>query len=479
MSIDREYKIRVGIVADNSGAQQSSAALKDVGESATKAGDEAEHAAHGMFESHHEVHKLLHAIGNDAVPGMGRAFAALAMGPMGAIIAVATAVEFVKTKIEETNRALDVMQENSAKAWGNNDWLTGYVNASQEAAAESERLEEAMRKAASAGDEVKNRYDAEAKAINAVVAAIKEKVKAEGGSDSQAAGAQAAAEQMLQAARQRELFERQQNQGTLTGTAQSKQTPASVIQTRAQREADLQAQEAALGKATSEINTVANDEMREKIESNKALLEDSRKRYGNSDPLGLVKKMQEETDKLESESAEGRIAAAKARITELAAQVAKDKENAAQEKSALEDASNAATENTKRIVELQKQIAEANTAAQIKATSLSQLINGIGATADIKTFEKTAGVDTDAGAAAFVQKFFASQGRLTHRQGTAEDSQMVSLLNAVLQQTQQSDQRVYSLLQDLIRHKGDINQALNALAQQTSQIESRANRPNQ
>jgi hypothetical protein len=410
---------------------------------------------------------------------MGRAFSMLAMGPLGAVVALTAVVEFLKRGIDDANKKLDEMAATASKTFGGGDWITDYVAAMSQAAAETENLAEALKKASDAGPEIKNRYDAETKAIQASVDALKTKLKAEEDLDVVAArkngatpdeidalraryeaqnqAAQDAADRMMQQARQRELAERQGNKDALDAAAQSKTTPTDVIMRRKNRADELAAQEATLAKATSEMNTEANDNLKERLEYNKKLLEDSRKRYGDSDPLGGMKELQAEIDKLESETAEARAAAAKSKILELGKQALKDQQDATQEKSALEEATKAAADNRTRIVELQKQIAEANTAAKIKAESTSQLLAGLAGFGDAKTFEKAAGVDTEAGMSDFTKKFAEAQQRLQSHRGTQADQQTVILMNRLLAVTQQSDQQLYTLLervmQDLIQHK--------------------------
>jgi hypothetical protein len=480
MSIDREYKIKITTQADGSGAKDAEDALKHLGTAGKEAGEQGEKSAEGMFEKHHELHKLIHAIGNDAVPGMGHAFAALAMGPLGALTAIALVVEIVKKNIEDTYKKLDALAAESAKAFGGGDALTDYVNATAEAAAETEEFAEAMHKAADAGDAVKNRYEGEAKAIQAAVDALKEKLKLQEDADlaaernsgaspdvaaateadiraryeSRSAAVQDAADQALQIARQRELFERQKNDPNLQASAEATLTPARTIQDRNARSEALKAQEALLAKATGDLNTQANDELNEHIENLKGGLEFMR-RAGTRAPI--VKAREAEIAQLESETAESRKADAEDRIKELSKQVAKDTANAAKEKEARQDAENAATENTKRIVALQKEIAEGNTAAQIKSQSTAELLRNLAGYGDVKTFEKAAGVDTAGGVAQLVEQFRGAQIRLQNHQGTPADQQTIALMNALLQATRQGDQATHTALeyaiQAIVDHK--------------------------
>jgi hypothetical protein len=490
MSVDRDFVIKISTIADTAGADSAKDSLKQLGETSQDTGKIGEKSAEGMFEKHHELHKLLHAIGNDAVPGMGRAFAALASGPLGALTAVAIAVELVKKNIEDTYKRLDDLAAASAKAFGGGDTITDFVNAEAEATAQTEEFTAAMNKAADAGDAVKNRYDAETNAVQAAVEAIKEHLKLQEEADlaaarksdaspdvaaaaeadiraryeSRSSAVQDAAAQALQTARQRELFERQQKDADLQSAAQATFTPAKVIQTRKERTDALAAQEQALAKATSDQNTQADERLHDHIEGAKKDLENMH-RDGVRD--SIIKAREAELSQMESETAESRKAAAEDRIKELSKQVAKDTANEAHENEAKTKAESAATENTKRIVELQKQIAEANTAAKIKTESAAELIRNLAGYGDVKTVEKAAGVDTPAGMSGFIKQFTAAQNRLQQHHGTQADQQTVKLMNQLLAVTQQSDQAVNAaltqVLNDLVNHKQKTNQDMQRL----------------
>ena len=75
-------------------------------------------------------------------------------------------------------------------------------------------------------------------------------------------------------------------------------------------------------------------------------------------------------------------------------------------------------------------------------------------------------VDKDKGTADFAQRFLEAQSRLSQRQGTRDDSQMVTAMNQLLQTTQQTDNRTFQLLKDLIAHKGNLEAALADLSRQ-------------
>jgi hypothetical protein len=488
--LTRELKVKITSFFDGTGIKHAAEGMKDLGEKGKKAGE-------GIFESHRDVRELLHTLGDNAIPHVGHAFGMLAEGPLGAVVSLGMAVEVVKRYLEETNQKLDELSANASKAFGGGDYITDFVKAISQAAIESETIAEALKKASDTGPEITNRYQSEAKAIREIVDALQAKLKAQEESeiaDARAAAkktgasadvlnateaeiharynsrnraAQDAADQALQAALQRELAERLGKKPALDAAATAASTPTATAVSRQQREAELAAQEAALAKATSELNTAANDELKEKIESNKEALEFSRNAVGaGHDPLGLKKQMEDETARLESQTAEARAEAARKNIERLSQQIISDKTAEQQEKSAQADATNAATENSRRIVELQRQIQDNATAQAIKGQTLPQLESRLPGLAGASAFEKTLGVDTGAGAADFVNKFLEAQTRLMQHHGTERDSQTVMLMNQLLQVTNQTDPRTFAILQALVAGKRQHDRQLTELENQ-------------
>lgn len=87
-------------------------------------------------------------------------------------------------------------------------------------------------------------------------------------------------------------------------------------------------------------------------------------------------------------------------------------------------------------------------------------------------FEKSLGVDSDSGIAAFVQKFFEAQNRIQQHHGTAGDSQTVAMMNQLLSGTRQSDQRLFAVIQALINHVGNRDSTLSNLERQIASLRS-------
>ncbi|HXI73447.1 MAG TPA: hypothetical protein VNN22_24150 [Verrucomicrobiae bacterium] len=72
-----------------------------------KGGEAAEHS----HVSHKALHLLLKQIGEASAPGAGHALAALAMGPIGALIALATIANEIKKHIDEISEATEKLNE--------------------------------------------------------------------------------------------------------------------------------------------------------------------------------------------------------------------------------------------------------------------------------------------------------------------------------------------------------------------------------
>jgi hypothetical protein len=75
-------------------------------------------AAEGAGMSHRELRRTLMDIGNVAAPGAGRAMSELALGPVGAALALVGLYEMLKKKLEEDEAEMDKMADAAAKPIG-------------------------------------------------------------------------------------------------------------------------------------------------------------------------------------------------------------------------------------------------------------------------------------------------------------------------------------------------------------------------
>jgi hypothetical protein len=130
MSVDREYKIKVSLVSEGSGAAQAADDLKKVG----KAGEEAGEGVK-FFEFHgKEFSKLLHEL-DGILPGIGLLIKAAFNPATLGIGATVFLVERIKDALTEYNQKLDEIGEAAAKA----DFASGIeaaVEATRDANAE-------------------------------------------------------------------------------------------------------------------------------------------------------------------------------------------------------------------------------------------------------------------------------------------------------------------------------------------------------
>ncbi|HLX69442.1 MAG TPA: hypothetical protein VKV04_07435 [Verrucomicrobiae bacterium] len=457
---DSTLSILIKLGMDPAGAHQAVDEINKLKKSQQDADEEGKKGQEKLFESHRENREILHSLTDQAIPGMGRALSAIAMGPTGAIVALVLLVEKLQDNIEKTTQKLYELAQGSANAFGGGSWLNDYVKAVSDAVQQTQDLEAALRKAKQAADDIENKR--EENSIKTLVKAL------HGGEDVESAA--------LTAARKAELKQREGGQGALEEAARSKETPASVLLTRGERASELKAQQSALDKATADLNSAENDDVKDKIERKKREIT----MLPAVGPMaGLLPGLQNELDQLEGELAESRKAVAERRVKELSAQVLEDEKNAAEEKSVFDEAKEKATSNAKRVTELKNQIQEAQDAAAIKSETAAKQILSLLPLLDAKTAEKVAGINTPEGASNLVKQFLDAQGRLSSRHGTGGDQDMVRLMNAMLEQTRNSDAKMFQVLEQLISHKGNVDAQLRELFYKMGYIDSRTNHPTQ
>jgi chromosome segregation ATPase len=134
------------------------------------------------------------------------------------------------------------------------------------------------------------------------------------------------------------------------------------------------------------------------------------------------------------------------------------------------------------LAELNKQIRDNAESVKTLSAKIDQLTRSLDAHKDdarvfeaqdrarraaaLPSLEKDLGVTNDQGAAAYIQKYLASITNLNQGHGTESDREVVQGFVALKQATQESDRRLFLLLQDLILHKGNLNESLADLASQ-------------
>ncbi len=108
--------------------------------------------------SHHELRKVLTHIGNVVAPGCGRALAELALGPVGAALALVAVYEKVKEKIEEIDKAWEELssKELESHTQAVEKWKQAWADAAVAAAAYNTAMSTAAMDKDPAGTELKN-----------------------------------------------------------------------------------------------------------------------------------------------------------------------------------------------------------------------------------------------------------------------------------------------------------------------------------
>jgi hypothetical protein len=140
-------------------------AQKDLGDAMDKGAAAAEHST----ISHRGLHMLLHEMGNVTVPGLGRAFGALAFGPIGALIAIVSAFEAVKKSIEANEAEMDKLNEILSKPMtgGIDDLKKAWEDASAALAKYNIQMQHVGETKDPVGQEIKNIKELSAAQIEA------------------------------------------------------------------------------------------------------------------------------------------------------------------------------------------------------------------------------------------------------------------------------------------------------------------------
>ena len=120
--------IEMGVVG-----QADVQAANDLLRDTTKATNDAGNAAHDLSDkengaadsaeklhlNHRALHQIMHLIGNETAPGLGRALTGALYGPLGWALAFGYAMEALRENIAKTNTELDAMGERAAEAFSN------------------------------------------------------------------------------------------------------------------------------------------------------------------------------------------------------------------------------------------------------------------------------------------------------------------------------------------------------------------------
>jgi len=81
--------------------------------------DEASDSAEKLHFNHRALHQIMHLIGNETAPGLGRALTGALYGPIGFALAAGYAFENLREQIAKTNEELDGIGARAAEAFSN------------------------------------------------------------------------------------------------------------------------------------------------------------------------------------------------------------------------------------------------------------------------------------------------------------------------------------------------------------------------
>lgn len=172
MAIDREYRIRIATVADNSGTDEAGHGVAELGKKTEEAGEHAK-----LFNAHgREMHQLIHGL-EELAPGAGLALRAMvhpdniaAAGLVLILHQVLKAVEEYKKKLEEARQQA---AELSTAVW------EAQRDRAYEAADAARQYAEALKAIAEKVDGLKAKEELELATLNAQVAARKALIEAQ------------------------------------------------------------------------------------------------------------------------------------------------------------------------------------------------------------------------------------------------------------------------------------------------------------
>jgi chromosome segregation ATPase len=508
VSVDREYRIKITTEANNAAAQQSAQELKDVGKATKEAGEHTE-----KFNTHgREMHEVLHKL-NEVAPGLGQALKAVLSPEAAPIIGLIVAMEFLQKLFERMKRDAEEFKktmeetpdfsgiknsvESIAAALEDADRnAKGFISSMEEIESAQKTIAEKSADMVTALEHQKTVEEQIAKAkkdqVTAELELMKQKgqitpeqydiakIKLESASARESAQREvdylnkekeqtqndrdaashnveelgkrekaaqervAAADNNLDQAKQRKEHAKSELEKVTEAIAGSKDAPG--LQ---QKVDDFRA------KMYSELQGMNDAELRSYYEKLKGAGSNTTIEEGNY--RRQLDQYLQLSDKLQDERRRQSGFAGKVRGAEG------DIENAKSEKSAAD----------KALEDLNKEIK--GNADSVRA--LTQKLDDLGRKLDehkddsrvfdaqdrarraqaLPDLERAAGAETPGGASQFAQRYFDSINRLNQGKGSAADENTRQLFVALSQASKESDQAIYTALQqtiqDLINHK--------------------------
>ena len=150
---DQDFKIIITSTADTSGFKQAASATQDLNVAGAKSAE----TASVQTLKHGELKKILQEMGNATVPGLGRSLSQLALGPVGAAMALVGAYQMLKDKIADADAQMESLADEASKPIGSS--IENYRKSLDEARVALGNFYAALKHAGVDNDPIKTEID--------------------------------------------------------------------------------------------------------------------------------------------------------------------------------------------------------------------------------------------------------------------------------------------------------------------------------
>ncbi|MDB6109425.1 MAG: hypothetical protein JWR69_1175 [Pedosphaera sp.] len=355
-----DFKINITTGFDGSGAKEATTSLQQLGAQTTSTAsagadlaDKSKKVEQGLTEqagssekahvSHKALHKIMHLIGSQTAPELGHALNASFYGPIGGVLALGAAVEFLIGKAEVANEKIAEQAAIVHEAW---------EKALTDSSMRSHDLEDGLTRAGKPADELTAKFTAAHQVLEAQIKAHKEILAAMEREAMAAAGNNEAAKAAI-----RDRFDATNKEYDKATERLRIQKEATEVNRRQQRQSGLEDKATA---SSADVNAAENDPAL--IAARQALAGKDRKNLTN----GILSEEQIEQLKHsleESQKETGLEPAEKRAIIGGLMQTISQAEKARAALEAFDKNTETVTEHTETIRRLKKAQEEAATAA--------------------------------------------------------------------------------------------------------------------
>ena len=377
--------------------------------------------------SHRELRKVLTDIGNTAAPGAGRAMGELAMGPLGAALALLSAYELLKKSLDDDSEAADKLAEELAKP--DTAGIKGVQEAWDTATKSYGEYLAKLKNAGADNDPIKTEID-RAKELTVAKLEAQKKIQEAMGDK---AGAAYTQESIDKTKGSSGLIAEQDQREKAQKVLEQKASEASVAQMQADKKAKDDAARLDKARAITDPNSDAGKALQKKIDEAGERVEQAKKMDDvttTTSPTGGVvvtdntaAKAKAISDATNDQQAAQREYASQKKIKEdlEASEIQRDKDKAEADQNASNTEA-AATENKKRLTQLPGEIKQDSAKEDIEAhtTKVTEILNEHGGQQNktLQDLAKSAGY-SQAAALATVERIIAGQDTLCRAHGRA------------------------------------------------------------